>query len=101
MLENRFEVEERLRDLSFGLALCGHEHDQDVGEPDGGLMQCIAGTASQSRRGNSFVVLEIEASAAADDRVPVTVVRYMCETNANAFVAQAPCERKEVAMARW
>jgi len=71
-----------LEAMKIGLILVGHEHDPDVcrfvlGDD---YWQCIAGSASQRGRGNSFLVIDVIGEPTAIERggtrVRLTVTRY-------------------------
>lgn len=63
-LENQRELETTLKDLKFGMVLCGHEHTCDILQlSSSGIYQCMSGSATQTtreRENNSFYVYDIE-----------------------------------------
>jgi hypothetical protein len=61
LLEHAKQLEGCLQHLGFGMVLCGHEHEYSITELEGGLFQCLAGTASQASADgvNQFYVYEL------------------------------------------
>jgi len=81
-LDDGTAVGDQLEAMKIGLILVGHEHDPDVcrfvlGDD---YWQCIAGSASQRGRGNSFLVIDVIGEPTAIERggtrVRLTVTRY-------------------------
>ncbi|MDN3514902.1 MAG: metallophosphoesterase [Candidatus Brocadia sp.] len=80
-LENQLELETKLKDLKFGMVLCGHEHKCKISPlSSSGIYQCMSGSATQTtreRKDNSFYVYDIEDdSNCPNPEAIVRITRY-------------------------